>query len=398
METYDVILVGAGPAGGSCARELSKLGHSVLLIERSNKIGIPNFSTGGTPNETIKVFDLPKNVTDCPWNSLLIASRNERAEFLYGKTMGYILNYMLLKQYLAKQARKNGAEVITGANVDDAIINNGFISGVKFSKDGINREAFAKVIVDASGGRALLSQKLGLIKGNKNFLAVGVEYHMKNVKLERKGRMETYIGSSHIHGGYAWIFPSGATTAKVGLGLLIPVKPKPDMLSLLKKFAETNPQTEKAIQTDLHSGSLFANGGIKNHVLNGFIAIGDAAVQINPIAGEGIRHALYSGRFAAETIDSALEDGDTSSRNLQPYNEKWGRYVGNKWKVSYWLQKLMYGLRDDKIVDEFIKKLSEYDPQEIFEVAFNYRFDLMKKGLPSFMKIISSRAFRSLLS
>lgn len=85
MEDYDVVIVGAGPAGGNCAAELAKLGHSVLLVERSKVIGVPNFSTGGTPNQTMEVFGLPKKVTDSSWDSILIASKNARAEFLFGK-------------------------------------------------------------------------------------------------------------------------------------------------------------------------------------------------------------------------------------------------------------------------------------------------------------------------
>lgn len=399
MESYDVIIIGAGPAGGNCARELSKLGHSVLLIEQSKVIGIPNFSTGGTPNETMKVFNLPKKITDSPWNSILVASKNERAEFLFGKTMGYVLNYKLLKQFLAKQAKNHGVEIICGAHVDEALLKDNSVIGVNFSENGQKRKAFAKVVVDASGGRAVLSQKLGLIKTDERNLAVGIEYYMKNVDLERKGRLDNYFGPSYVPGGYAWIFPSGLTTAKVGLASIIPTKPKLNLLRLLKKFAGTNPQTKNAIQTDIHSGSLFSDGGIRNHVLNGFIAIGDAAAQNNPLIGEGIKHALYSGLFAAETIDSALQKRNTGEKFLRPYNERWKSYVGNKWKISLWLQKLMYNPKQgEKLIDDFVKVLSEYEPERLFEIAFNYRFELMNKGLPKFLKIISSAAFKVLIN
>jgi flavin-dependent dehydrogenase len=183
MEEYDVIIVGAGPAGGGCARELSKLGHSVLLLERSKVIGEPNFSTAGTPNETMEVFDLPKKVTDSPWSSLLIASKNKRAEFVYDKRMGYVLNYKLLKQFLAEESEKNGTDVITGANATDVLMKNNFVNGVKFVHDGEEKEAHANIVIDSSGGRCILSQKLGIVKlESRNDLAVGIEYHMENVE------------------------------------------------------------------------------------------------------------------------------------------------------------------------------------------------------------------------
>ncbi len=52
---FDVIVIGAGPAGGSCARECAKRGLKVLLIERSQEIGEPNYSTAGTPKEASKI-------------------------------------------------------------------------------------------------------------------------------------------------------------------------------------------------------------------------------------------------------------------------------------------------------------------------------------------------------
>lgn len=396
MEDYDVVIVGAGPAGGNCAAELAKLRYSVLLVERSKVIGTPNFSTGGTPNETMEVFGLPKKVTDSSWDSILIASKGARAEFLFGKRMGYILNYMKLKQFLAKRAKKNGAEVITGVSANDVVIKNEFVSGVKISgDDGIN-EVHAKVVVDASGGRSVLSKKLGLLKTDalKESLTIGIEYHMGNVELERKRRMDFYLGYNFAPGGYAWIFPMGLTKAKVGIGVLNPSSLKNKPLGLLEKFVKINSQTANASKLDLHSGSLFANGGIKNHVVNGFVAIGDAAVQINPLVGEGIRHALYSGRFAAEAIDFALQKGRSDKKCLDYYNKLWKGYIGNKWKISYLLQRLFYKITtkesNDALIDKSIRLLATRSPEEIFQIAFNYKFDLSRivKNSPRMIKLL----------
>lgn len=378
MEEYDTIIVGAGPAGGSCARELSKRGRSVLLLERSKVIGEPNFSTGGTPNETMKIFNLPTKITDSPWSSLLIASKNKRAEFVYKKRMGYVLNYKLLKQFLAKEIEKKKSQVISGANVTDVIFENGFVKGVKFNHDGESKEVFAKVVVDATGGRSTLSQKLGLIKFERNSLAVGLEHHMDNVNLERKGRLDFYLGPD-FPGGYAWIFPMGINKAKVGVGVLSPTGRNSSADSMLKYFVKNNSQTKSAVIINTHGGSLLANGGIKNHVKNGFIAIGDSAIQVNPLGGEGIRHALQSGRFAAEVIDSALRKGEFGEKYLKAYDEMWKKYIGNKWKICAMLQKSYSSiLLNQKLTDATIRRISRASPETIFEALFNYKFDIWK--------------------
>ncbi len=59
---YDVIVAGAGPAGGECARELAKSGINTLLLERARVVGEPNFSSGGTVKETMEKFELPKSI------------------------------------------------------------------------------------------------------------------------------------------------------------------------------------------------------------------------------------------------------------------------------------------------------------------------------------------------
>lgn len=384
MDMYDAIVVGAGPAGGSCARELSKIGRSVLLLEQSSVMGVPNFSTAGTPNETMEAFGLPKKVTDSPWSSLLIAGERSRAEFVFGKTMGYVLNYKLLKQFLADESKRHGAEVVTGARVKDLVMDGGAVRGVKFLHDGETKEAGAKVVVDATGGRAEFSRKLGLVDLKGADVCVGMEYHMEKVSLERQGRLDFYLGPSYIPYGYAWVFPSGEESAKVGLCVLTKSKTKMDMSALLKKFAGTNSQTRGAVQTDVHGGSLFANGGIRNHVLDGFMAIGDAAVQINPIGGEGIRHAMYSGRFAAQTIDAVADNKRAAAKkDLEPYNKRWSDYVGNKWKVSAVLQKAVYGISaNGRLIDSFVAQSSRLDPQTVFDILFNYKFGSLATRLP----------------
>ena len=65
IETYDVIVVGGGPAGGQAARNLAKRGHKVLLVERYQDFGHNDFSSAGMTLEPLKEFDLPDTVYRC---------------------------------------------------------------------------------------------------------------------------------------------------------------------------------------------------------------------------------------------------------------------------------------------------------------------------------------------
>ena len=118
-DTYDVIIIGAGPAGGSAARELSKLGKRVVLIERSRVLGEPNYSTAGTPLSTAKDFDLPDDVLSATWRKIILCSPNHEAVWEYPDVRGYVLDFRKLKQFLVHDAEKHGAKVSLGTTATD---------------------------------------------------------------------------------------------------------------------------------------------------------------------------------------------------------------------------------------------------------------------------------------
>jgi len=91
----DVIVIGAGPAGGSCARECAKRGLRVLLIERSQEIGEPNYSTAGTPKETAEEYQLPRSVLSAEWSRILLATPDVTAVWEFPEVWGMCLTLLL---------------------------------------------------------------------------------------------------------------------------------------------------------------------------------------------------------------------------------------------------------------------------------------------------------------
>ena len=283
--------------------------------------------------------------------------------------------------------------------MNDVITNNGYVSGVVLNENNERKKFFSKVVVDATGVSSMLSRRLALTSPQKN-LIIGIESHMNKVRLERPDRLNFYLNRNYAPNGYAWIFPSGKDCAKVGVGILQSIKNDRPLIDFLKTFVSSNKQTASAKITDLHGGVLsgsinakdYVKDNVKDYVKDGFVSIGDAAFQINPLGGEGIRHALYSGLFAAQTIDLALRKNDTSRKGLQLYNRKWKNYIGRKWLIASILAKKVYSL-DDKGFDAGIKLVSKFDPQDVFEILFNYRFSVIRKYLPQIFKAFPKYLF-----
>ncbi len=394
-EKYDVVVVGAGPAGGSCARELAQKGHKVLLLEKSLEVGEPNYSTAGTPPETIQDFGIPQDVLFDSWNSLLLQGPHEHVEFRYGRKIGYTMKFRELKQFLVKDAIKHGADTRVNATANKAIIKGGKIVGVGFTSTYGKEEVYSDVVVDATGAPGVLASQLGLRKAMMENYAPAVEFYMSNLHLEKSHRVEIYVGH-HFKGGYGWIFPTGKNEAKVGLAWIAKDHPSQENLFVaLHRFIQENNHLKGGNVVELHSHFIFVNGGLKRHVMNGFIAIGDAASQVNPLAGEGIRHCLWSGRIAAEVIDRTFKNKGT----LHDYEKAWSRYTDHKWGLCAKAWQLVLNL-DEASLDSIVKVLRNVDKEDVWEVLFHYKFKLLLKYLryaPSIIHKETMKEVRQLL-
>ncbi len=372
---YDVVIVGAGPAGGQCARELSIAGKKVLLIEKSKEIGQPNFSSAGTPKELLDDFDLPLDFAPGKWSKILIATGNVSKIWDYGATRGYVLDFAGLKKFLVKEAVKHGAKILIGTSVKKPILKDGVIIGVSY--DGVFGEgkAFADIIIDASGPAGVLASELGLRKGFNSNLSLGIEFIAENVPKELTKSLAFYFGSAYVPYGYGWIFPMGENSAKIGVAVYnISEHKGVNIMESLKKFIAKFPQLKNAAFVDLHGASLYVNGGVDKHTADNFIFIGDAASQINPLAGEGIRHAMHSARIASKIIIQALDKKDFSQHSLSQYDKEWKKYIGRKWKQSLLISQKIYSGISGKEADKFMKILAELSNEDIFALGFDYNY------------------------
>ncbi len=388
-QEYDVIVAGAGPAGAQCARELTRKGYSILLVEKSKEIGQPNFSSAGTPDYTIKEFGLPKSIIADYWDKFQVVSQNQEKTWDYGKPRGYVLKFNELKKFLVQDAIGHGASIMVGSAVTGPMIEKGHVVGVKYS--GIRQgEARAKIIVDATGPGSAIGTKVGIRPVVLSPLSVAVEYILTNVHFPKEHILGFYVGSHWVKDGYGWVFPFGKNTAKVGIGVYeTSTYPSHDSLKdLTHKFIDQIPWLASAQPIELHGSSLYINGGIDRHVKENVIVIGDAAAQINPLGAEGIRHALRSGRMAAHAIEKSLKSDDVSK--LAKYDEDWTNYIGDRWQNSQKLAQFVYHKLNDKLFDNMLKIAGNFTPQEIFDICFEYNF---KKALRLTPKVVMRLPF-----
>jgi len=373
---YDALIVGAGPAGCQCARDLSKAGFKVLLIDKAGDVFENNYSSGGAPIDIMEQFSLPDSVVGTYWNTLRIHSTKIESVWTSPSPFGPILDFDKLKTFLAADATKYGCEYRLCTQYQN---HQNFSDCVEvYLKDLNNSSIFpvrASVVIDATGSERKVLAKHSYEK-QQAVVATGIEYHI-NVKEEiykkYSNAMNFFLGHHWMPQGYAWIFPMANPGLKVGViryfqnKTYVPYQPSYKiylnrLLQLCEEF-EIVDRHGKTIHYTEKQRDLRVQGRI--------IAIGDAISSINPLGWEGIRHAMQSGQFAAQSIQDYLSG---KSPDLNGYNNSLNKYFGKKWFFSEKFIHHLFRAKKDAYIDQSVAAFSMMDKVQIIQVIFQYKF------------------------
>jgi digeranylgeranylglycerophospholipid reductase len=397
---FDVVVAGNGPAGGQAARELAAAGLSVALVTRETTVGLPVTSTAGTISETLREFELPQEVVQRDINGLRLYGPTEKLEIWYDEPSAHVMDFRKLKEFLFQEAVAAGAVPFTATSVRAPLLEGGRVVGVRCRsrKGGEEHEILGGVVVDATGPAGVLAAALGLRRRRPALFGSGIEYVMEGLPLDREGRwFDIYLGRRVVPGGYAWISPVGPASAKVGACWILPYVGKrtaPQRVALedhLRRFIATERQLVPGPAVETHGGFAYVNGGIRRHARDGLLAIGDAATQVNPLFGEGIRHCLWSGRLAARTIREAFERKDLSAGALARYDGRWRAYRDYQWPLATFFHRMLYRA-DDAQLDFNLRTFQRANLDAITRVLKNRAGwpDRLRLAYPSLKTLVRS--------
>jgi len=280
-----------------------------------------------------------------------------------------------LRKFLVEDAAKHGAEVMVGTTVKEFLLEEGHVRGVRYHGVLGEGDARAKVIVDAAGHSELANAALKLNETRQQDLVEAMELQMTGLPKDLHNTLATFLGSQYAPHGYAWIFPmNNNQDAKVGICGYGPVTERKSLKELEEIFMSRLPYFSHMEPTEIHAGAAHIDGGVRHHVYQNAVLIGDAAHQINPLAGEGVRHALHAGRLAAEAIAQSMHNGVLNEKKLKKeYEGSWKKAFGTKWRLSYLLANIIYRL-EDRVMDEFLKAAQTIAPRDIFDIVFHFEY------------------------
>ena len=310
MPSYDVLVVGAGPAGGATALAAARAGARVLCIERHNKVGIPVQCAEHIPAMLVGQMNLG--------TKFVVQSTRGMKFFLPGEPVretampGFVVNRDHFDQCLIQAAIDVGAELMTATRAirligDDTVLLQ--------QKSGHSFAVKAAVIVGADGPRSTVGRWVGSV--NRHLLSA----IQTTIPLaEPMEHTEIYFDQEY-YAGYGWLFPK-KDVANVGLGLnrslLNPLRLRTQLEALVARLTVEGKIRSNPI--NITAGWIPA-GPVRKAVYGNIILVGEAAGHTHPVTGAGIFAAVTCGQMAGKWAAMAAKEKDMQL--LLQYDIQW---------------------------------------------------------------------------
>lgn len=394
----DVLIVGAGPAGGWLAGDLAAAGLSVILIDRLQDLQANAFSSAALPQASVERFGIPEAVIAARFSGWQLHGPGAGARhWPSGQCLGAVLDFGALRSWLAQRALDHGARLVLGWK---AIAWQELDDGVQLTLSNSRaerREIRGRWLVDATGSQRQLIGPCQHPLPEPLVSGIGVEWLLSVSQPQWQAwsdRLSFMLGSDWVPQGYGWIFPMQAPLLKVGVCRLedhaeAGRAPSPPLGALLHQLLKRQGLSEATV-LDRHGGRIESTVGRREcHRLGRLIGLGDAVSTANLLGGEGIRHALLSAQLLAPRLLTAVlrHQGLNPSWSqrllrsdpLRSYPGALRRALGWRWQLSGRLARRTWlGLRDpraDRRLERLLQGLERQPAEVLSSLLFDYRFE-----------------------
>lgn len=361
QDTYDIIVVGGGPAGATTAQMTAKAGKRVLLLDRAGRI---KPCGGAIPPRLIRDYQIPAHLIVARIDAARIVSPTGRLAHMPvdGSYVGMV-DRADFDEYLRNRAAEDGATRATGTYSKSSRDEDGTLRIHYELKDGSEASARTKLAIGADGALSKLGRD-HIKDADKTKLVFA--YHEIVERPEATNsysseRCDVYYNAKYSPDFYAWVFPHGKT-ASIGTGSAHKGFALREAVARLRNdagLAGSKTLRKEGAPIPLKPLKCWDNG-------RDVLLAGDAAGVVAPASGEGIYYAMLGGELAADTALEFLRTNDV--RVLAQARKRFMREHGMIFRVLSVMQHFWYG--SDKRRERFVSMCRDKDVQRLTWAAY----------------------------
>jgi menaquinone-9 beta-reductase len=362
MIETQICILGAGPGGAATALRLAQLGIPSVLVDKA-KFPRDKICGDGMTGRTVAILNRidPDIVNHFEKTTIQADSwgvtfwmdnkREFRVPFRKNynkeedKTPCFVSKRLEFDNFLIEKVKQQPLiQFHENINIDThERTEGGWILGSKKGDFKIK----TTLVIAANGANSPFTRHVANIEVDPKHNAAAVRAYYKNVSdCHPDNYIELHFLKNYLP-GYFWVFPLPNGEANVGFGMLTSTisARKVNLKKVLLDIIENNPGIKERFQnaelTDEIVGFPLPLGS-KRRILSGdnYMLVGDAACLVDPLTGEGIGNAVYSGYIAAEQAEKCLKANDYSTDFLKDYDTRVWRVMGTELNLSYKLQRL----------------------------------------------------------
>lgn len=354
---YDVIVMGGGPAGSTVASILAREGRKVVLFEKEqfprHHIGESLMTDTYWTFQRMGILDKLKTSPFVRKYSVQFANsigRESRPFYFFEanhheSAVTWQVTRSAFDKLLLEHAREQGAAVYQGAAVKQVLFEGDRAVGVEVKMtDGSLCKFSAKVVVDATGQSAILSNKFNWRVRDPKLKKAVLYSYFKGAHREPdlNGGATLVLRTGPGSGGWFWYIPLENDVTSVGIvadpGYLVKDRGR-DLAKIFHEEVEKCEACRRRVEGSTRVDKIYSivdySYRSKRCAGNGFILIGDAYGFLDPIYSSGVLLALKMAELAADAIHDGFANSDFSAGRLGQFQSKLDRGIESMRKLVY---------------------------------------------------------------
>ncbi len=351
-QSFDVVVVGGGPAGSTVSTLVARQGHRVLLVEKQK---FPRYQIGesllpSTIHGVCRILGVTEEIERAgfqrkqggtlrwganpkPWEFSFVVS----TRLTNPTSFAYQVERSKFDLILLENARASGVDVREGCAVSEVIEQDGRAAGIRYvDEDGQPREAYARYVVDASGNTSRIHRFVGGKRNYSDFfrnIAV-FGYFEGGVRMPKP--KDGNIFCAAFDEGWIWYIPLADNLTSVGVvvGKAKAKEIQTDAAGAWRSMLKSCPEIDALLDgVDQVSEGQYAEVRVRKDYSYwkdrfwspGMVLVGDAACFVDPVFSSGVHLATYSALLAARSINSCLDGTLTEDRSFGEFEARYRR-------------------------------------------------------------------------